>query len=358
MSLQIEIKTGETLAVVVEVEKKKQKIYWTEDTEAAVKEYLSLDFDHLTSKLDAYLKSQIELGKYDPTIDDGYMAELKLRIEKSSSDKTQAKKEVIFRTRIRTPLNRLIENIIFSFKLFRYDIDVKTLHNDCMSHVYEKFYKFDPDQNTKSFSYFGTIAKHYLQNKKKDLDMLKSINLNYDDYRDEVDDRESYELDIDGSEASDELIELFGFMTKMFEKNMTNKALNDNDKKVLEAILALFKSHEAEREAGDDIGLDIEESAVKDKIHSLYKEKYDRYGDMKTRKTRAYKPKQTAEEIMSEASLDKSLIDDNRYNKGSILDFIADRSKLSKEDMSKSLTKLRNLYKEKKKDFYNNRDKP
>ena len=351
MNLQIEINTGETLAVLVEAEKKKQKIYWTEDTEAAVKEYLSLDFDHLTSKLEAYLKNQIELGKYDPTIDDGYIAELRVRIDKSRTDKNQAKKEIIFRTRIRTPLNRLIENIIFSFKLFRYDIDVKTLHNDCMSHVYEKFYKFDPDQNTKSFSYFGTIAKHYLQNRKKDIDMLKSVNLNYDDYRDEVDDRESYEIDVDGSEASDELIELFGFMTKMFEKNMTNKALNDNDKKVLEAILALFKSHESDRE-GADAGIDIEESVTKGKLHSLYREKFDRYGKEKTRKVRVYK----ASSDSTSEPVDKSLIDDNRYNKGSILDFISDRSKLSKEDMSKSLTKLRNLYKEKKKDFYNQKD--
>lgn len=351
MNLQIEINTGETLAVLVEAEKKKQKIYWTEDTEAAVKEYLSLDFDHLTSKLEAYLKTQIELGKYDPTIDDGYIAELRVRIDKSRTDKNQAKKEIIFRTRIRTPLNRLIENIIFSFKLFRYDIDVKTLHNDCMSHVYEKFYKFDPDQNTKSFSYFGTIAKHYLQNRKKDIDMLKSVNLNYDDYRDEVDDRESYEIDVDGSEASDELIELFGFMTKMFEKNMTNKALNDNDKKVLEAILALFKSHESDRE-GADAGIDIEESVTKGKLHSLYREKFDRYGKEKTRKVRVYK----ASSDSTSEPVDKSLIDDNRYNKGSILDFISDRSKLSKEDMSKSLTKLRNLYKEKKKDFYNQKD--
>lgn len=351
MSLPTEIKTGETLAVVVEVEKKKQKIYWTEDTEAAVKEYLSLDFDHLSSKLDLYLKNQVELGKYDPTIDDGYIAELKVRIEKSASDKTQAKKEIIFRTRIRTPLNRLIENIIFSFKLFRYDIDVKTLHNDCMSHVYEKFYKFDPDQNTKSFSYFGTIAKHYLQNKKKDLDMLKSINLNYDDYRDEVDDRENYEIDTEGSDASSELIELFGFMTKMFEKNMANKALNDNDKKVLEAILALFKSHEAERKG--ETTIEVDEPIMKGKPHSLYKEKYDRYGKEKTRKVSVIKPSSSN---LSEP-IDKSLIDDNRYNKGTILDFISDRSKLSKEDMSKSLTKLRNLYKEKKKDFYNDRDK-
>ena len=182
--------------------------------------------------------------------------------------------------------------------------------------------------------------------------MLKSINLNYDDYRDEVDDRESYEIDTEGSDASSELIELFGFMTKMFEKNMTNKALNDNDKKVLEAILALFKSHEAERE-GNDVGVDTEESVTKGKIHSLYREKYDRYGKEKTRKVRIFK---SSSEDPSEP-IDKSLIDHDRYNKGTILDFISDRSKLSKEDMSKSLTKLRNLYKEKKKDFYNDRDK-
>ena len=145
---------------------------------------------------------------------------------------------------------------------------------------------------------------------------------------------------------------MFGFMTKTFEKNMNNKALNDNDKKVLEAILALFKSHEAER-AGDDDGIEIEESATRGKLHPLYREKFDRHDNEKMKKVKVFKSSTS-----KTSASDKSLIDDNRYNKGSILDFISDRSKLSKEDMSKSLTKLRNLYKEKKKDFYNNKDKP
>lgn len=329
MSLQIEIKTGNTLALTVEIEKKKQKIYWTEDTEAAVKEYLSLDFDHLTSKLTVYLKSQKDSGKYDPTIEDGYAAEMESKIRKSRSDKTQHKKEIIFRKRIRTPLNRLIENIIFSFKLFRYDIDVKTLHNDCMSHVYEKFYKFDPDQNTKSFSYFGTIAKHYLQNKKKDLDTLKSINLNYDDHMEEVDEREYYE--IDAPEASDEMMDLFNHMIGAFEKNMSNKALNDNDRKVLDSILELFKSHGDQKMTADELEvMELEDPKSTD----LYKSRMLTTTWQKTHGT-------------------GDVLDDSKYSKGNILDFIADRSKLSKEDMSKSLTKLRNLYKEKKKDFYN-----
>jgi len=318
MSLQIEIRTGNTLALTVELEKK-QKIYWNDETEAAVKEYLSMDFDHLSSKLANYLKTLRESDKYDSSIEDGHVAELESKIRKSRSDRTQHKKELIFRKKIRTPLNRLIENIIFSFKLFRYDIDVKTLHNDCMSHVYEKFYKFDPDQNTKSFSYFGTIAKHYLQNKKKDLDMLKSINLNYDDHMEEGDERENYEL---GDTAeSDEMMDLFNHMVIAFEKNMNNKALNDNDKKVLDSILVLFKGH------GD-------QKLTSDELEEL-------------RKTNS------AKHAISGAQRFDASIDDNRYSKGNILDFIADRSKLSKEDMSKSLTKLRNLYKEKKKDFYN-----
>lgn len=263
----------------------------------------------------------MESESYDPTIDDGYLAELQSNIDNSTSDRVQLKKELIFRSNIRTPLNKLIENIIFSFKLFRYDVDVKSIHNDCMSHVYEKFYKFDPDQNTKSFSYFGTIAKHYLQNKKKDLDSMKSINLNYDDHVEEVD--ATFGEDDGESQASDEMLNLFNHMVITFEKNMNNKALNDNDRKVLDSILELFKSH----------------SYVED--DSLYEE------NQKSR-------------ILSDTWRrnhgNVDVLDDNKYSKGNILDFIADRSNLSKEDMSKSLTKLRNLYKEKKKEFYNKSD--
>ncbi len=303
----VDIASGDTAIAASEV-KKKQKIYWDEVTENAVKEYLSLDFNHLTNKLEVYLKAQRELENYDPTIDDGYIADLMSKIERSGSQRNQMKKEAIFKARIEKSLHKLIENIIFSFKLFRYDIDVKTLHNDCMSHVYEKFHKFNPDQNTKSFSYFGTIAKHYLQNRKKELDTLKTINLNYDNHTEEVDERENYELH--GHDDNDEMIELFHHMVLVFEKNMNNKALNDNDRKVLDSILDLFKSH----------------------CDSQSKDEY--------------------------ANIAIDVLDDDKYNKGSILDFILDRSKLTKDEMSKSLTKLRNLYKEKKKDFYNNNPGP
>jgi len=163
--------------------------------------------------------------------------------------------------------------------------------------------------------------------------MLKSINLNYDDHTEEVDARESYELH--GPEASDEMMDLFNHMITAFEKNMTNKALNDNDRKVLDSILELFKSH------GD---------------HKMTKEEYDELESGNNDSPDAYKSRMLVTTWQKNHGTG-DVLDDNKYSKGNILDYIADRSKLSKEEMSKSLTKLRNLYKDKKKDFYNKDDK-
>lgn len=287
MSQVLEINTGQTIS---ERTKKPQKVYWTEDTENAIKEYLALDFNHLSMKLETYIENIQKRTGPDVTIDDGYIADLQDRIDHSMNDSNIFNKEILFRKKIKAPLNKLIENIIYSFKLFRDDIDVKTVHNDCMAHVYEKFYKFDPDEGTKSFSYFGTIAKHYLQNKKKDLYISKTINLNYDDMKEEVDDMNGYS--IDEIKEEDQTINLFYFITNSFEKNINNKILNENDKKVLFTIVDLFKTHQ-------------------------------------------------------------DSFDNDKYNKTNIHDHIREYSKLTKEDVSKSLTKLRNLYKDKKKDFFN-----
>ena len=168
---------------------KAPKVYWTDETESAVVEFLELDYEHLSSRLKDYKKERNKNKLYDPTIDDGYIALLNEKIEYSKTKEALIKKEDIFNSKIKKPLHRLVESIIFSFGLFREDVDVKSIHNDCMSHVYEKFYKFNPNTDSKkenrekaqSFSYYGTIAKHYLQNTRKELYISKTTNLHYDD---------------------------------------------------------------------------------------------------------------------------------------------------------------------------------
>ena len=155
---------------------------------------------------------------------------------------SEFEKDKLFRSRILKPLNKLIENIIFNFKLFRPGVDIKTLHNDCLSFVYGKFANFNPGKNTKSFSYFGTVAKHYLQGEKKELDKSIQVNLDYDFHRDEADSVDTFELH-DKSDLETSLT-LFGHVINSIEDELDSGHLSENDMKVGDAIIQIFKSHE------------------------------------------------------------------------------------------------------------------
>lgn len=223
---------------ILELEKKK-KTYWTEDTEAAVVEFLTHDFNYYNVQLEKYIEACNKKGK--PT-DEKYMQSLLISSEKASHPDVVMHKDKVFRERIQKPLNKLVENIIFNFKLFRPGVDIKTLHNDCLSFVYGKFANFKPSKNTKSFSYFGTVAKHYLQGEIKELDKFIKTNLDYDDHRDEADGVETFELheksDLDKSYS------LFHHVIQSIESELDGGHLSENDMKVGDAIIQIFKNHE------------------------------------------------------------------------------------------------------------------
>lgn len=228
----------------------KKKEYWTSDTEEAVREYLKNDFNFYQYKIDKHIEEvekSIEKNKANSKIKAREIDEDLILINLSMIDHTKRNqiiglKEEIFRNRIHKPLTRLIENIIFSFKLFRSGVDVKTLHNDCMSHVLEKFCNFDPEQQTKSFSFYGTVAKHYLQNRKKEVDKSTRVSLDYDAHSEEAEEVSAFEID-DESDLSSSLA-LFDYVTEIFEKEMSRPDISKNDAKVADAIVQIFKSHE------------------------------------------------------------------------------------------------------------------
>jgi hypothetical protein len=223
---------------ILELEKKK-KTYWTEDTEAAVVEFLTHDFNYYNVQLEKYIE---DCNKRNKPTDDKYIQSLLISSEKASHSDMIYHKDKVFRERIQKPLNKLVENIIFNFKLFRPGVDIKTLHNDCLSFVYGKFANFKPSKNTKSFSYFGTVAKHYLQGEIKELDKFIKTNLDYDDHRDEADGVDTFELH-DKSDL-DKSYTLFHHVILSIEKELDNGHLSENDMKVGDAIIQIFKNHE------------------------------------------------------------------------------------------------------------------
>lgn len=228
----------------------KKKEYWTIETEEAVKEYLKNDFNYYQYKIDKHMEEvakSFEKSGSNPKLKLIKLDEDFILINQSMVDHTNRlevirKKEEIFRKQIHKPLTRLVENIIFSFKLFRSGVDIKTLHNDCMSHVIEKFCNFDPEQNTKSFSFYGTVAKHYLQNKKKEVDKSTRVTLNYESHSEEAEELSSFELD-EESEL-DSSMALFNHITDFFEREIGRSDISKNDAKVAEAIVDIFRNHE------------------------------------------------------------------------------------------------------------------
>lgn len=219
--------------------KKKRKAYWTEDTEFAIVDFLESDFNYYNVQIEKYVEDCIKNNK---VFDEIHLSNLRIMADKTSSKEMILFKDKIFRERIQKPLNKLIENIIFNFKLFRPGVDIKTLHNDCLSFVYGKFANFNPGKNTKSFSYFGTVAKHYLQGEKKELDKFIQTNLDYDNHRDEADSVGMFEMD-DESDL-DTSYTLFKHVIISIEDELNKGHLSENDMKVGEAIISIFKSHE------------------------------------------------------------------------------------------------------------------
>jgi hypothetical protein len=231
---------------ILELEKKR-KTYWTEDTEKAVVEFLNNDCNYFQVKLEKYFE-ECKKKKIDPDYE--YVEQLQEKYEWACGLDVMHKKELIYKKRIHKPLNRLVENIIFNFKLFRPGVDIKTIQSDCLSFVYGKFANFNPDKNAKSFSFFGTIAKHYLMGEKKDIDKSQQVNLDYDDHKEEADRKDVVEL---GEKSDlDTSFSLFSFVINSLEgeieKKLNNpdekKSLSDNDLKVADAIVQIFKSHE------------------------------------------------------------------------------------------------------------------
>lgn len=236
--IEIKVEAVEPDKEILELEKKK-KVYWTEDTEAAVIEFLKNDFNFYNVQIEKHIE---DCSKRNCSIDEVLVSRLKSLSERTAEHSVVALKEKIFRERIQKPLYKLIENIIFNFKLFRPGIDVKTQHNDCLSFVYGKFANFNPGKNTKSFSYFGTVAKHYLQGEKKELDKFVQANLDYDDHREEADGVGKFELheksDLDTSYT------LFEHVINSIEDELNKGHLSENDMKVGDAIISIFRNHE------------------------------------------------------------------------------------------------------------------
>tara|TARA_R110000744_G_scaffold369813_1_gene480232 strand:- start:451 stop:1218 length:768 start_codon:yes stop_codon:yes gene_type:complete len=177
--------------------KRTKKRYFTEDTDAAIAEYLA------------------------------------------STD--QDKRDKIFKERIWYPFYKLAENLIHTFKFYYTEVDtLEDLKHEVICFLLEKLDYFKPERGSKAFSYFSIVGKNYLilynnNNYKKlkitvpalaadeDLNVLHQLG------------RDSRKQDIK---------EFIDYFTGYIDKHMFTLFKKNKDRKVCDAINTLFKRRE------------------------------------------------------------------------------------------------------------------
>ena len=233
-SLNVDVDAG------TDVDSDKDNNYWTEETENAVMNFLYLNELFFENRIK---EEETKAFKQKRPIDKSYCFEMQRRKEEVLLNPDRKNiRDKIFRNHIKEPLTKLVENILFNYRLFVPGIDIKTQLGDCYTFLYIKFTNFNPWQKTKSYSYYGTVAKHHYLGKRKEASKELKILASFENSKEEIehDLLEEHKF----FEPEEKTTVLFNHVIETIEANLENGVLTKNDQKVGDAIVQIFKNHE------------------------------------------------------------------------------------------------------------------
>ncbi len=172
--------------------KKKNKVYFTEETEQAI-----IDYNNST---DDYLKNKI------------------------------------FKDKIKYPFEKMAENILNTFKFSYFDVPKSDIQSEVVSTLIEKIHMFKEGKG-KAFSYFSIVAKNYL--------ILKN-NGNYKRFKktaliSEMPENWNPENSFNDDVVGEEYLEFRDLMISYWDKNLTKIFTKKRDIQIADAILELFR---------------------------------------------------------------------------------------------------------------------
>ena len=165
-----------------------------------------------------------------------------------SSDELERNK--IFNEFLREPLIIMVESIIRRYKLYRKDMEFDEIHNDTMSFLITKISKFDHTKNTKAYSYFGTICKNYLMGAIQKDTKETNRQISYEDISTDIEEGRPdliVTIDDDVIDYRDVIIKL----TIELEDFMEKQNLNENETKLGYALLEIFSNFDKIFQVGD-----------------------------------------------------------------------------------------------------------
>lgn len=155
----------------------------------------------------------------------------------------------IYRTFLEKPLKKMVESIIRRYKLYRKSVSFEELHMDTLTFLMTKAHKFEGNQGTRAYSYYGTICKNYILGLLIKDDKTKRQSSSFEDVyiNIEEDQKFSYRIDDTPKENLSFFIEKISEEIKNDldkEEMAKNKTMNENEIKLGYALIDILDNWE------------------------------------------------------------------------------------------------------------------
>ena len=142
----------------------------------------------------------------------------------------------IYNEHIKTPFEKLAENIIHTFKFYYFDVPSEDVKHEVVSFLVLNIDKFKEGKG-KAFSYFSIVAKNYL---------ILNNNKNYKKYKNSDDlTKLDYGRNLAGEkkqvEGQDFVKEFVDDMVDYWDSNLTKLFRKKRDIQIADAVIELFK---------------------------------------------------------------------------------------------------------------------
>tara|TARA_R110000803_G_scaffold1756_2_gene5710 strand:+ start:4753 stop:5430 length:678 start_codon:yes stop_codon:yes gene_type:complete len=164
--------------------------------------------------------------------------EVDVAIIKYNKEEDPAIKSIIYQKEIKAAMEKLVENIIHTFKFYYTDsVPLEQVQHEVVSFLVEKLHKFDHTKGSKAFSYFSIVAKNFciLKNKKNYKKLIEHRRIDAD-----------LSIDIVAPEDEDK-IDLNRFMEMYllyWEDRVALYYKKEREQRLAEALLELFRKRD------------------------------------------------------------------------------------------------------------------
>lgn len=146
----------------------------------------------------------------------------------------------LYDAEIKYPFDKLVENIIHTFKFYHFDIPYEDVKHEVIAFLNEKIHKYIDPSKGKAFSYFSIIAKNYL---------IIHNNGNYNKFKnstqpESIDEDRNIINEVMRSEEVQEKFEFMDLFIKYMDINLASIFKKHIDLSVADSVLELFRNRE------------------------------------------------------------------------------------------------------------------